>query len=116
MPKYPKDEVRSLYDQLIEIQKEQQSEPELSHEGKTAQDYYAERLAMINLVDGEVKDGKTIVNGLLTRCLLWVEVIEEKYGIQQIVFVAHADLGFFQARQNRRTLPRYLRQASQDSQ
>lgn len=74
---FPQDEVKDLSQQLLKIQTELHAEG-VSHEGKTAEEVYAERLAAINLSEGVEQDGPTVVKSLLARCLLWVEVIEAK--------------------------------------
>lgn len=78
--KYPRDEVKELSQQLDAIQSELHAEG-VSHEGKTAEEVYAERLAAISLCEGVEQDGPTVVKSLLARCLLWVEVIETKYAV-----------------------------------
>lgn len=75
---FPSKEVKELEDQLIRIQ-EHLHEEGISHEGQTAEEAYAERLAQIHLDDGAVLEGNQVVKALLARCILWVEVIQEKY-------------------------------------
>ena len=49
------------------------------HPGRTAEEVYAERIRTITLAMNPDQDGRTVLNGLLARCLLWVEIVEEKY-------------------------------------
>ena len=51
----------------------------LIQRGKTAEQAYAEKLHQLSLTEGEAKDGHSVVAGLLFRCLLWTEIIQEKY-------------------------------------
>lgn len=51
----------------------------IEHEGKSAEEAYEKMLAQLSLTEGENRDGKTVVKALLMRCLLWIEVIREKY-------------------------------------
>jgi len=67
-----------LEDQLISIS-EEMHESGHSHEGKTAEEAYAERLAELHIDEGVIQEGNQVVSILLSRCLLWVEVIQEKY-------------------------------------
>ncbi|TKX25392.1 hypothetical protein C1H76_2040 [Elsinoe australis] len=76
--KYPAKEVQDLHNQLLDIEK--QLDEKVSHEGKSAEEAYAERLAQISLQDSSVQDGNQVVSTLLGRCLIWVEVIEKKQG------------------------------------
>lgn len=76
---FPAKEVKEFEKQLFQIQEEVHVERE-EHEGKSAEEVYAERLKIINECPGCVKDGATVVKSLLARCLLWVEIIEEKQG------------------------------------
>jgi hypothetical protein len=64
------------------------------HPGKTAEETYAERISTITLAMQAGQDGRTVVNGLLARCLLWVEIVEEKYVPQllyQLLILANKD-------------------------
>jgi hypothetical protein len=83
---FPQDEVKDFEKQLFEIQAELNAEG-ISHEGKTAEEVYAERLAAIQLCEGVVQDGPTVVKSLLARCLLWVEVIETRCDCSQSCFI-----------------------------
>ncbi|PNS19440.1 UPF0662 protein [Sphaceloma murrayae] len=76
--KYPAKDVKDLHDQLLQI--EDQLHEKVSHEGKSAEEAYAERLAQITLSEGTVQDGNQVVSTLLARCLIWVEIIEKKEG------------------------------------
>jgi hypothetical protein len=48
------------------------------HQGKTAEQAYAEKLSKLSLTEGGVQDGRTVVLALLARCTLWIEIIREK--------------------------------------
>ena len=50
-----------------------------THEGKTAEQAYEDKLAYLSLTEGGDQDGATIVKGLLIRCTLWIEIMREKY-------------------------------------
>lgn len=63
----------------MEIQHQLHAERD-PHEGKTAQEVYAERLRLIQECPTGVKDSETTVKSLLARCQLWVEIIQEKRG------------------------------------
>ena len=65
--------------QLLQIQSELHESRD-AHEGKSAEQTYAERVSTLSLTEGEVSDGPTVVRALLARCLLWVEVVQEKQG------------------------------------
>lgn len=52
----------------------------MEHPGKSAEQAYEKMLANMSLTEGEVQDGKTVVKALLLRCLLWIEIVKEKYG------------------------------------
>ncbi|KAK5134268.1 hypothetical protein LTR08_006812 [Meristemomyces frigidus] len=77
--KFPAKDVKQYEDQLLQIQAELHESRD-NHEGKSAVQVYAERLASMSLTDSAVADGPTVVSALLARCLLWVEVIQEKQG------------------------------------
>ena len=36
-------------------------------------------LSQLSLTEGEPQDGKTVVRALLKRCVLWIEIMREKY-------------------------------------
>lgn len=74
---YPANEVKELHDQLSQIQDELH-ESGVSHEGRTAEEEYADRLKRMTLEEGVVHEGPEVVATLLARCLLWVEIVEEK--------------------------------------
>lgn len=73
-------EVKELEDQLQRI-REELHESGFTHEGQTAEEAYAERLEQLHLDEskGVVQEGNRVVSVLLARCLLWLEVIREKY-------------------------------------
>ena len=75
--KFPVQEVQELGDQLKQIQTELQ-DASGSHEGKTAEEAYAERLAQIHIDASHSEEGDKIVSALLARCQLWLEIIQEK--------------------------------------
>ncbi|KAK0256759.1 hypothetical protein LTS16_000277 [Friedmanniomyces endolithicus] len=75
--KFPVKEVNDFEQQLLEIQSQLHGSRD-SHEGKSAEQVYAERLQQLSL--HESTDGPTVVHGLLARCLLWVEIIQAKKG------------------------------------
>lgn len=76
MCQYPAAEVKDYHDQLLAIQA-QLPDAQVPHEGVSAEELYAERIALIQLGPG-VQPGERVLNSLLVRCILWVEVIEEK--------------------------------------
>jgi hypothetical protein len=76
---FPVKEVNELEQQLQELQAGLHESYD-THEGKTAEQVYAERLATLSLTEGEVADGPTVVRALLLRCVLWLEIIRGKNG------------------------------------
>lgn len=70
--------MKELESQLLAIQHELH-EDRISHDGKSAEDAYAEKLSTLSLTEGGVRDGDVVVKALLARCMLWCEVIQEKY-------------------------------------
>lgn len=72
-------EVKDFEAQLLQIQDQLHVERD-PHEGMTAQEVYAERLRLIQECPTCVSDPETTVKSLLARCLLWVEIIQEKAG------------------------------------
>ncbi|KAK0776253.1 hypothetical protein LTR75_016315 [Friedmanniomyces endolithicus] len=74
---FPVKEVHDFEEQLLEIQSQLHGSRD-SHEGKSAEQVYAERLQQLSL--HESTDGPTVVHALLARCLLWVEIIQAKKG------------------------------------
>ncbi|KAK4610503.1 CUB1 family protein [Fulvia fulva] len=77
--KYPEKEVEDFRQQLLAIQDEVHFEND-PHEGKTAEEVYVERLAMIQICETCQQPPEVVVKSLLARCLLWVEIIEQKRG------------------------------------
>lgn len=75
---FPVKDVKELESQLLAIQHELHEDRD-PHEGRSAEQAYAERLNKLSLTEGEVQEGETVVKALLARCLLWCEVIQEKY-------------------------------------
>lgn len=84
---FPVKDVKELETQLLLIQKELHEDRD-PHEGKSAEEAYAERLSKLSLTEGGVQDGEVVVKALLARCLLWCEVIQEKYVTFMFTFVA----------------------------
>lgn len=70
-------EVKDYHNQLEQIQSELHVAG-ISHEGKSAEEVYAEALAKIHIDEGKILEGNQVVTSLLTRCFLWVEIIEER--------------------------------------
>jgi len=66
-----------LHAQLLQAQEELHVAG-VSHEGKSAEEAYAERLAQLHLEEGVIQDGAKVVSTVLQRCLLWVEIVEER--------------------------------------
>jgi len=95
--RYPTKEVKELADQLHAIQADLHADA-TSHEGQTAEEVYSERLRQIQLHDG-VRDGDQVVLGLLARCQLWLEIVEEKY--VGLIFSYERRLTFLQTRKDR---------------
>lgn len=77
--KYPAKEVDEYKQQLLQIQSELHV-TDVAHEGKTAEEVYAERLAQIHLEEGVIQSGVKVVAQILGRCLLWIEIIQAKQG------------------------------------
>ncbi|KAF2150614.1 hypothetical protein K461DRAFT_280610 [Myriangium duriaei CBS 260.36] len=77
--RYPAKEVKELRDQLAQVQ-EQLHAQGITHEGKTAEEAYAERLAQVHITDGIIQEGNQVVSTLLSRCVIWSEIIEQKQG------------------------------------
>ncbi|KAL1302166.1 hypothetical protein AAFC00_002597 [Neodothiora populina] len=77
--KFPDKDVKEFEEQLHKIQREL-SETGFEHEGRTAEQAYADRLASFQIQEGAVPEGNQVVSILLARCFLWVEVIQEKQG------------------------------------
>lgn len=75
---FPVKDVKELEAQLVQIQ-EQLHEGRDKHEGKSAEEVYANRLSSLSLTEGGPQTGETVVKALLARCLLWCEIIQEKY-------------------------------------
>ena len=67
-----------MHAQLLQAQEELHVAG-VSHEGKSAEEAYAERLAQLHLEEGVIQDGSKVVSTVLQRCLLWVEIVEERY-------------------------------------
>ncbi|KAF2719511.1 hypothetical protein K431DRAFT_305110 [Polychaeton citri CBS 116435] len=80
--KFPAKDVADFKQQILKIQDEIHGDASkrLQESGLPAEQLYAEKLAQLSLTDGGVRDGPTVVKGLLARCILWVEIIQEKQG------------------------------------
>jgi hypothetical protein len=78
MYQFPVKDVKELEAQLLVIQQELHEDRD-PHDGKSAEEAYSERLNKLSLTEGGVQDGEVVVKALLARCLLWCEVIQEKY-------------------------------------
>ena len=76
---FPKKEVDEYEQQIKEIQEELQVTT-YSHEGKTPEQAYEDKLAFLSLTEGGVQDGQTVIKALLIRCTLWIEIMREKQG------------------------------------
>lgn len=67
-----------LEHEMLKIQDEMHAET-VHHEGQNPENAYASRLSQLNLTEGEVLDGRTVIKALLMRCTLWLEIVREKY-------------------------------------
>ena len=76
--KFPVKEVQELQEKLKQLQSELQEDAGVQHEGRTAEEAYAERLAQVHIDEAHIEEGHKVVSTLLGRCLLWVEIIQEK--------------------------------------
>lgn len=93
MGQFPSKEVDQFQAQIQQIQA-QLDVSEVSHDGKSAEQAYADKLSQMSLTegaDGEIQDGRTVVKALCIRCALWSEVIKEKYAshASSISFLAY---------------------------
>lgn len=64
--------------QVLQIQKEVETDEPQQHSGQSAEEAYATRLQRLSITGGEVHDGKFVMKTTLERCLLWIEIIREK--------------------------------------
>lgn len=69
--------MKELREQLLQIQAELH-ESGVSHEGRSAEEEYADWLKRISLEEGVIHEGPEVVATLLGRCLLWLEIVDEK--------------------------------------
>ncbi|KAG9837222.1 hypothetical protein KCU63_g12727, partial [Aureobasidium melanogenum] len=46
----------------------------------TAEEAYAERLQHVHIDENHIEEGDKVVSFLLSRCLLWLEIVQEKQG------------------------------------
>lgn len=72
-------EVKEYQEQLFKI-RDELHESTITHDGKSAEDVYMEKIASLNLQEGVAQDGNKVVALLLARCQLWAEIILEKNG------------------------------------
>ncbi|KAH0156464.1 hypothetical protein KCU82_g10293, partial [Aureobasidium melanogenum] len=77
--KFPVKEVEELGDQLKQIQAELK-DAGVQHKGRTAEEAYAERLQHVHIDENHIEEGDKVVSFLLSRCLLWLEIVQEKQG------------------------------------
>ncbi|KAK4998971.1 hypothetical protein LTR66_001892 [Elasticomyces elasticus] len=77
--KYPAAEVNAFQEQLLAIQAELH-ETNVRNEDRTAEEDYADRLSQLNIKESSNAEGPKVVSALLARCLLWVEIVQEKKG------------------------------------
>ncbi|KAK8215125.1 hypothetical protein M8818_002135 [Zalaria obscura] len=77
--KFPVKEVKEYQEQLFKI-RDELHESTITHDGKSAEDVYMEKIASLNLQEGVAQDGNKVVALLLARCQLWAEIILEKNG------------------------------------
>lgn len=75
---FPTKEVNELEQQIQQVQAALHLQG-VEHEGKSAEQAYEKMLGQLSLTEGEAQDGKLIVKALLIRCLLWTEIVKEKY-------------------------------------
>jgi hypothetical protein len=92
MYQFPVKDVKELEAQLLVIQQELHEDRD-PHDGKSAEEAYSERLNKLSLTEGGVQDGEVVVKALLARCLLWCEVIQEKYVVLIRRGELHANTG-----------------------
>jgi len=76
--KFPVNEVEELGDQLKQIQAELK-DAGVQHKGRTAEEAYAERLQHVHIDEHHIEEGDKVVSFLLSRCLLWLEIVQEKW-------------------------------------
>lgn len=79
---FPAKDVAEFKQQVLKIQEDIHSDisESLAASGLPAEQVFAEKLAKLSLTDGEIRDGPTVVKSLLARCVLWIEIIQEKQG------------------------------------
>ncbi|KAK4986464.1 hypothetical protein LTR50_005292 [Elasticomyces elasticus] len=77
--KYPAAEVNAFQEQLLAMQAELH-ETNVRNEDRTAEEDYADRLSQLNIKESSNAEGPKVVSALLARCLLWVEIVQEKKG------------------------------------
>ncbi|EME83951.1 uncharacterized protein MYCFIDRAFT_210739 [Pseudocercospora fijiensis CIRAD86] len=88
--RFPTKEVKEFERQLLEIESKLKLTHD-DHKGKTAQEVYAERLELMNKCENCHQDPNFVVQSLLARCLLWVEIIQQKQGKIDERFKEHFD-------------------------
>jgi Protein of unknown function (DUF2408) len=75
--KFPRSEVANLHRQLKEIQEALHENTSFNND-KSLVERYAEKLASAS--NNLSATGQQLVSDLLTRCLLWVEIVQQKPG------------------------------------
>ena len=67
--------------QVLQIQADINAEDalDIAHQGENAEQAYSTRMASLSLTEGQTLDGRDVVKALLVRCILWIEIIREKY-------------------------------------
>jgi len=77
--KYPSAEVQEFKKQLEEIRKDLHEDAE-QQDGQSLLDKYTEKIKGMSIEANTEASADKLVSDLLTRCLLWVDIIEEKQG------------------------------------
>lgn len=75
---FPSKEVDELEQEMFKIRTEVHAEA-IQHEGQNAQEAYRSRLHSLSLTEGEVPDGDQVIQTLLIRIALWLEIMREKW-------------------------------------
>ncbi|KAK3078364.1 hypothetical protein LTS18_007700, partial [Coniosporium uncinatum] len=76
---YPSAEVQEFKKQLEEIRKDLHEDAE-QQDGQSLLDKYTEKIKGMSIEANTEASADKLVSDLLTRCLLWVDIIEEKQG------------------------------------
>lgn len=72
---FPKEEVKDLHKELMDIQ-EKLHQKGIAEDERALVERYADML--LETADNATATPQKLVTGLLTRCLLWVELIEQR--------------------------------------